>query len=187
MRHAFNRALNDLEADEKDFVKQRREGRVQELELGEDGKMYAHMDGGYVGKKVHGNFYRDENAQPAKQEKPRARRYKTGKPLPKARKASPLGDVELTEEQEQAWEAAQLARELAEEKRKLEERAEKLQEEQDAWEAAVAAVRAKETPEGEAAREQEEQEDAMLDELEAKLEELDKAREVGKQAQEGHV
>ena len=79
-----------------------------------------------------------------------------------------MGDVELTEQQEREWEAARQAEqhareaeELAEEKRKLEAKAERLQNEQDAWEAAVAAVRAKGTPEGEAAREQEEEDDAV--------------------------
>ena len=112
----------------KDFVKQRREGRVTELELGEDGKMYAHVDGGWLGGKVHGNFYHDENAQPNKPEKPRARRYKASKRMPRERASSTLGDVELTEQQEREWDEARKAEqqareaeELAVEKRKLEE------------------------------------------------------------------
>ena len=79
MRNEHQHALHDLEVNMKDFVKQRREGRVTELELGEDGKMYAHVDGGWLGGKKHGNFYHDENAQPNKPEKPRARRYKASK------------------------------------------------------------------------------------------------------------
>ena len=49
----------------------------------------------------------------------------------------------------------------------------------------MAAVRAKGTPEGEAAREQEEQDDAVAEELEAKLEELEKARAAGKKLKAG--
>jgi len=41
LRNEHQRALHDLEVNVKDFVEQRREGRVTELELGEDGKMYA--------------------------------------------------------------------------------------------------------------------------------------------------
>ena len=95
------------------------------LELG-DGKIYAHVDGGWLVGKVHGNFYRDENVKPNKPEKPRARRYKASKPMPKERIGSRLGDMELTEQQEREWEAARQAEqhareaeELAEEKRKL--------------------------------------------------------------------
>ena len=192
LRHEYQRALNNLQENNKDFVKLRRKGRVTAVELGEDGKMYAHVDGDWLGGKVHGNFYRDENAQPNKPEKPRVRRYKASKPMPKERIGSRLGDVELTEQQEREWKAARQAEqhareaeELAEEKRKLEAKAERLQNEQDAWDAAVAAVRAKGTPEGEAAREQEEQDDAVAEELEAKLEELEKARAAGKKLKAG--
>ena len=82
------------------------------------------------------------------------------------------------------WLASQAreAEKLAEEKRKLEAKAERLQNEQDAWDAAVAAVRAKGTPDGEAVREQEEQDDAVA---EAKLEELEKARAAGKKLKAG--
>ena len=150
-----------------------------DLELGEDGRMYAHVGGAWPDLKVHGNFYRDENAQPNKPEKPRARRYRGG-PLRKERVRSTLGDVELSEEQEQAWDREKEAKQLAEEVRRLKEQQARLQEEVDAWEEAAAAIRAKGTPEGEAAREQEEREEAVAEELELKLEELHQARVAAK-------
>ena len=87
-----NCALNDLEEHVPDFRTQRKAGRVMELELGEDGRMYAHVGGVWPDLQVHGNFYRDENAQPNKPEKPRARRYRGG-PMRKERAGSRLGDV----------------------------------------------------------------------------------------------
>ena len=77
------------------------------------------------------------------------------------------------------------ARERAEEKRALEAHLQRLQEEQDAWDAVVAAIRAKGSKEGQAASEQEEQDEAVAEELEAKLEELHKAYEVGKSIKTG--
>ena len=69
-RNVYNRALTDLETNVKDFVAQRRAGNVSELEMGADGRMYAHVAGSVLGGKVHGDFYLDENAQPSKGVKP---------------------------------------------------------------------------------------------------------------------
>ena len=178
-RKEWNSAKTDLEANVQDFVSQRRAGRVQGLELGADGKMYAYVDGEVRGVEVHGNFYRDENTPPQrKMEKPKPKRYKGGT-TQKIRVGSRMGDVPLTKQQEQAWDAERRAKELEVEQRLLEEKRVKLQEEQDVWEAAVAAVKAKGTPEGAAAMKQDDEEETILEELEQKLEELEQARKAG--------
>jgi hypothetical protein len=89
--------------------------------------------------------------------------------------------VELSPEQDEEWNNAWLQ---IEEKRKLEEKEKKLKEEQDAWTATVAAVRAKGTAKGQVALEQKKQEDAMLDELELKLQKLEHVSKVAEQVKQ---
>ena len=69
----MNKATAMLEQD-KSFLKLRREGLVVGVELGDDGKAYAHTIGAVSGVETHGGFYKStEEEQPTRSTKPTTR------------------------------------------------------------------------------------------------------------------
>jgi hypothetical protein len=170
-RKRLNRALSHLEQNEKGFLELRRQGLVVDIEAGTDGKAYAHVIGQTQGVRTHGDFYASKKDEEEKK-KPRAKRYRGG-PLPRVKCASTLGDIEVSAEQEARWEQQQReALEAVNEKKKAQ-----ATEEADAWADTIKQIQEKENGTA-GSDDSEEKDDAVHEELENKLWELGKAREV---------
>jgi hypothetical protein len=170
-RKRLNRALSQLEQNEKGFLELRRQGLVVDIEAGTDGKAYAHVIGQTQGVRTHGDFYASKKGEEEKK-KPRAKRYREG-PLPREKCASTLSDVEVSAEQEERWEQQQReALKAASEKNMAQKK-----EEADSWADIIKQIQEKENGTA-GSDDSEEEDDAVHEELENKLWELGKAREV---------